>query len=778
METAARQLFQTVKDHNNDSIQDMVDISNIYCYRNVEDSSSDIDSDDEEDEEFYPVHFPTALCCFVLVNHRGYVETMEKAIRQLRSDGLVVHTQLLDLSDKTPSAAPCNEVTATIRKIERVMQLCQHGLYCGNIYAKPDDAQLTYVKLMDVTAYLNKLLANNAISEHLIRHFHTIDNILSHPACEIIEQIRFDCNLIEVSDGVCFSITDRDFVTNVITQSQIGKLSPRAYVPYDSSTEPRPGYFREDVYNSFPERQIRVNFLNKFYQCLVASRMPPNTRKLVVAGPRDSGKTSWACVFQRIIPPEYIASITSERQFSASMIIEATQLVIIDEWSAHTMNADLVKTLLQGGWMVTAVKHGLPRSVNSYSPFYVTTNKVPDFKDENDNVQRRIQVFNTTSLPTTLPGVDRWMYDNAMHCIAWIAEQLNKHRDLLNVEELWYERERNNADAVLPCQSFNPQWRRAEIMQITHADLEPVDHLSSRESDDMIHPRFAAELRSRRLARKRQRRRRIPSTEGSSEEDVPASSKFSPHDQTQQSTNESPPSTPDEQFHKSSGENEPFFEDNKQQQHHDGDYDDDDDDDDEGNDQENADVQSPKARPVAEERAKSSGENETTLDQACTSTGITHDVQQPNVSEDTPERWTLNDKADMTKVADLIKSKFNKDLQKGHVHTFTERVRQAKSMRDAKARQFWQIADPEIEAWMLATGRCREVFRVQELVHQYPDILEHLAGLRKVLNVLVLRSRCPVARALAAKRDGGDEEDNRPEVPSQTYWTTVKPSFR
>ena len=627
METAARQLFQTVKDHNNESIQDMVDISNTYCYRNAA-GSSDSDSEDEEDEDFYPVHFPTANCCFVLVNHRGYVENMEKALRQLQSDGLVVHTQLLDQCNNISSAAPCNEVTATIRKIERVMQLCQHALYRGNIYAKPDEAQLTYVKLMDVTAYLNKLLANNAISEQLIKHFHTIDNILSHPACEIIEQIRFDSNLIEVSNGVCFSLIDRDFVSNVIRESQIGKLSPRAYVPYDSSSQPRPGYFREGVYNSFPERQLRMNFLNKFYQCLLACKMPLKTRKLVLAGPRDSGKTSWACVFQRIIAPEYIASITSERQFSASMITEATQLVIIDEWSSNTMNADLAKTLLQGGWMVTAVKHGLPRSVNSYSPFYITTNKVPDFKDENDNVQRRIQVFHTTSLPTTLRGVDRWMYDNAMHCIAWIADQLNKHHDLLDAEELWYERARNNA-AVLPCQSSNPQWKRAEILQITHADLEPVEQPSSRESDDAaIHPRFLAELRSRRLARKRQRRRTIPSTEGSSDEDIPTCSTFSPHDHTQQSTNGSPPSTSHAQFEESSGENEPFLaHDNHQPEH-------DHDDDDERDDQATSHIQSSDATPVAHPMSQ----RRTVLDQPSTSTGITHDVQQASLSENTPER--------------------------------------------------------------------------------------------------------------------------------------------
>ena len=128
------------------------------------------------------------------------------------------------------------------------------------------------------------------------------------------------------------------------------------------------------------------------------------TRKLVVAGPCDSGKTSWAYVFHRIIPPQYIASITNEGQFSAAMINNDTQLIIIDKWSASTMTCDLAKTILQGGWMVSAVKLTPPKQINCHSPFYITTNKVPDFRDENENVERRIHVFNTSSLSTFPPS--------------------------------------------------------------------------------------------------------------------------------------------------------------------------------------------------------------------------------------------------------------------------------------------------------------------------------------------------------------------------------------
>jgi hypothetical protein len=206
---------------------------------------------------------------------------------------------------------------------------------------------------MDVSSYLNKLLANDALNDSLAKNFSSIQRFLSHPACEIVEQISFDVNLIEVSNGFCFSISDRTFVPNPINDSMIGKLSLRAYVPYECSVAPQPHHFRDGIHNSFPKEDVRVKFVNKFYQCLLAYKMPQKTRKLVVTGPRDSGKTSWGSIFRRIILEEYIASITNERKFSAAMITNKTQLVFIDEWSANTISAELAKKVLQGGWMVT-----------------------------------------------------------------------------------------------------------------------------------------------------------------------------------------------------------------------------------------------------------------------------------------------------------------------------------------------------------------------------------------------------------------------------------------
>ncbi len=95
METAACQLFQTIKDHDNLSMQEMVDVSNTYCYQNAPDSQSETENEDEEEyEEFQPTHFPTVPCCLVIVSHGGYVQQFENAVRKLQSDSLVFDTTL------------------------------------------------------------------------------------------------------------------------------------------------------------------------------------------------------------------------------------------------------------------------------------------------------------------------------------------------------------------------------------------------------------------------------------------------------------------------------------------------------------------------------------------------------------------------------------------------------------------------------------------------------------------------------------------------------------
>ena len=134
-----------------------------------------------------------------------------------------------------------------------------------------------------------------------------------------------------------------------------------------------------------------------------------------------------------------VASITKERQFAASMIEESTQLVILDEWSENTLQSDMAKSVLQGGFMVKSVKHQTPKSINNTAPFYITTNILPNFGAEDVNVQRRTVRFETTSLQATATNADKWMRLNCMHCITWMIQEIKQHKHLINEDELWYE---------------------------------------------------------------------------------------------------------------------------------------------------------------------------------------------------------------------------------------------------------------------------------------------------------------------------------------------------
>ena len=167
-----------------------------------------------------------------------------------------------------------------------------------------------------------------------MKHQREIEKYLSSHDCTIIPQIEFDFDLIEVSDEKCLKLSARKFIDCPLQDKDIGKKSPRMFTSYDSNTvSPDAKYFTESVHNSFPEEKKRAQFLNKFYQCLLAFRFSHKLRKLVVVGPKDSGKTTWASVFLGICPLRFVASITKEKQFLAAMINGDTQIVLLDEWS-------------------------------------------------------------------------------------------------------------------------------------------------------------------------------------------------------------------------------------------------------------------------------------------------------------------------------------------------------------------------------------------------------------------------------------------------------------
>ena len=172
-----------------------------------------------------------------------------------------------------------------------MMSSLGHALYKGDIYVKPPSAKFTYVLTMDVESYINKLMASDVIGEEIVKLAKRIIEIMCHAECEVIKQKKFTWDLIEVKDDIFFSISNRDFTECPIDLKDIGLISPRAFAPYyDSNEDPTTLYFKESIENSFPNLATRINFLNKYYQCLTLNKFPHKCPKLVVAGPSDLGK--------------------------------------------------------------------------------------------------------------------------------------------------------------------------------------------------------------------------------------------------------------------------------------------------------------------------------------------------------------------------------------------------------------------------------------------------------------------------------------------------------
>ncbi|CAB3979532.1 Hypothetical predicted protein [Paramuricea clavata] len=172
---------------------------------------------------------------------------------------------------------------------------------------------------MDVTSYLHILLANEVLRDKLIQHFQVVDKFLSHPACTIIQQIKFDVDLIEVSNEY-FSIKARKFIVCPITEAMHGKLSPRSFVPPDSSKPPKPGYFWKGIVNSFPDDDVRVRLLHKLSMdwklCIICQR---STKEALQCPARSKRKDAGA---------GYFSFIRSALGYRAEIGIEVTQIDI------------------------------------------------------------------------------------------------------------------------------------------------------------------------------------------------------------------------------------------------------------------------------------------------------------------------------------------------------------------------------------------------------------------------------------------------------------------
>ena len=82
-----------------------------------------------------------------------------------------------------------------------------------------------------------------------------------------------------------------------------------------------------------------------------------------------------------------------------------------------------------------------------------------------------------------------------------------------------------------------------------------------------------------------------------------------------------------------------------------------------------------------------------------------------------------------------------------------------------KDKQFFTRPDPYVDAWMLITGRNREVFNLHEFVKMFPDVDKYIFPSRRMLKCRVMSDGCPILQAkqvLVAERKETAAERSAP----------------
>lgn len=366
-------------------------------------------------------------------------ERVQISCHNLSSDGL--RLQMHNCTDKhTESELPYRPkepsgIEVALECTRDFMFRNGYALHKGAVYTKPLGAKHTYVKFFSVEAFVNRLAGNRSLSSCLLPHLTSVIKVLSNANCDFIRQIDIDYDLIEVQNEMAWHITRMEFVELNLCNN----VTPRAYCNYDPNSIPNACHFKSSVINSFQEPETRNLFLIKWYQLLLHGKFLHKSRKLMVCGPKDSGKSTWVLPIMGIIPKDSVASLTKEKQFSCAMLNPETQLVFVDELNEELLTAEQAKAVLQGGFMPVPRKHKTAEGLEYNSPFFITGQRVPNWgPEEDENVKRRLEIFLTKPLMTTRPEIAEWLSNNSMPCIVWAAQTVQAARHTMSEDEFFF----------------------------------------------------------------------------------------------------------------------------------------------------------------------------------------------------------------------------------------------------------------------------------------------------------------------------------------------------
>jgi len=351
-----KELYKVLKDHKNQHMQDLVLSSHWHCYRQearkvIGDDISLISTQELEECGKENVVLVTIINKKFQSSLASVIEHLIKAKLQIDKFGFTAS----NIAVQPPSPMVQNDekrfsdkLTILVNDISIAMEKLSYATYRGKVYKKESRAKYMFSHRCEARAFVNTLATNEFFKPRLVREMRKVVELLADPYCELFRPLVIVYDLIKVNQGVCWSLKERSFVNDAIQEDKIGKVSPRAFPPFDSMQEPDPNYFRQILENSLsPEEQS--NFCEDFLKLLSYKKKLKDKVPCLVRD-ANSGKTSLFFPILGLVNHGNVTTVTKQRAFNKSMISKFTKVIFIDEATESTLDINDWKTLTQGGY--------------------------------------------------------------------------------------------------------------------------------------------------------------------------------------------------------------------------------------------------------------------------------------------------------------------------------------------------------------------------------------------------------------------------------------------
>ena len=209
---SAAPLRTTLKDHNNNFLQEKVDLSFSHELKTPHDQLTEEPLEDSLRGSERVVRLKVISNAFCSVRRDKGVAALVWA--GLKVDVFGIENSHLPDGNQCITKALVSPIVIAMNDVERAMEKLGYSLYKGEVYKKVQSSKYTLKHCCTIKKFLSVLGTSECFKETIVKHPNKLDSLLSDRESKFGKQLKINYDLIEVLDGWCFSISRGEFVEN------------------------------------------------------------------------------------------------------------------------------------------------------------------------------------------------------------------------------------------------------------------------------------------------------------------------------------------------------------------------------------------------------------------------------------------------------------------------------------------------------------------------------------------------------------------------------------